>query len=64
MKFLNPANWTKGVTSLSDALMLLSDIFGYIFVIIVLYILLAKFLVPLIGCCFSPMSIFYSRSKK
>lgn len=64
MKFLNPTNWTKGVSSFSDALMLLSNIFGYIFVIIVLYIVLAKVVIPLIGCCFCPMSIFYSRSKK
>ncbi|KAI1727931.1 type I membrane glycoproteins cell-cell fusogen domain-containing protein [Ditylenchus destructor] len=64
MKYLNPANWTKGVNSVSDALMLASDIFGYIFVFLVVYIVLTKILIPLISCLMCPVSLFYSRSKK
>uniref|UniRef100_A0A915ETK0 Uncharacterized protein n=1 Tax=Ditylenchus dipsaci TaxID=166011 RepID=A0A915ETK0_9BILA len=64
MKYLNPANWTKGVHSVSDALMLASDIFGYIFVFLAVYIVLTKIVIPLVGCFLCPMSIFYRRSKK
>ncbi|KAI3422413.1 hypothetical protein GPALN_012926 [Globodera pallida] len=29
-KYLNPANWVRGINSVSDALILASDIFGYL----------------------------------
>uniref|UniRef100_A0A915PHL0 Uncharacterized protein n=1 Tax=Meloidogyne floridensis TaxID=298350 RepID=A0A915PHL0_9BILA len=34
-KYLNPANWVKGIGSVSEALMLASDILGYLIVILV-----------------------------
>ncbi|KAH7696051.1 CRE-EFF-1 protein [Aphelenchoides avenae] len=61
MKYLNPANWTKGVSSISEAFMMASDIFGYLFVFLVFYVVLAKFVLPLLQCCFCPF--LYSRSK-
>ncbi|KAL3101965.1 hypothetical protein niasHS_003374 [Heterodera schachtii] len=50
-KYLNPANWVRGISSASDALMLASDIFGYLFVLLVFYFLIIKIGIPLINCC-------------
>lgn len=71
-KYLNPANWLKGIGSASDALMLVSDLFGYFVFILVmkwlillllyitvfnfipfqlLYFVIFKIALPLLGCC-------------
>lgn len=86
-KYLNPANWVKGISSVSDAFMLASDIFGYFLVILViigilpfkfptntlfqiLYVVLVKIAIPLLGCCCmtpsccSPSSLFCKNTKK
>uniref|UniRef100_A0A1I8BFN7 Phlebovirus glycoprotein G2 fusion domain-containing protein n=1 Tax=Meloidogyne hapla TaxID=6305 RepID=A0A1I8BFN7_MELHA len=52
-KYLNPANWVKGIGSVSEALMLASDIIGYLIVILIFYVLLSKVIIPLFGCCFT-----------
>ena len=66
-KYLNPANWTKGITSVSDALMLVSDIIGYFIAFMVVFLLdfalillifpqilyafFTKVVLPVLGCC-------------
>lgn len=67
-KYLNPANWTKGISSVSDALMMASDIVGYFVGILVIYALLSKVVFPLLGCCCtncvpSPTSFFFCKKR-
>lgn len=57
MHFLNPANWVKGVHSVGDAVMLLSDIVGYVFVILLVYLLIFKLIIPLVKCFVCPFSV-------
>ncbi|KAF7636256.1 hypothetical protein Mgra_00004245, partial [Meloidogyne graminicola] len=57
-KYLNPANWVKGIGSVSEALMLASDIIGYLIVILIFYVLLSKVIIPLFTCCFTCPSVF------
>ncbi|KAI6219696.1 hypothetical protein M3Y95_01094100 [Aphelenchoides besseyi] len=65
MHFLNPANWVKGVHSVSDAVVLLSDICGYGFLILLAYLLIFKLIIPLIKCFVCPVSLFNcSQTKK
>uniref|UniRef100_A0A914LL11 Uncharacterized protein n=1 Tax=Meloidogyne incognita TaxID=6306 RepID=A0A914LL11_MELIC len=52
-RYLNPANWVKGIGSVSEALMLASDILGYLIVILIFYVLLSKVIIPIFGCCFA-----------
>nr|CAD2147486.1 unnamed protein product [Meloidogyne enterolobii] len=52
-RYLNPANWVKGIGSVSEALMLASDILGYLIVILIFYVLLSKVIIPIFGCCFT-----------
>lgn len=64
MHFLNPANWVKGVHSVGDAVMLLSDIVGYVFVILLVYLLIFKLLIPLFKCFVCPTSILSCGTEK
>lgn len=64
MKYLNPMNWTKGINSVSDALMLASDVFVYLLLLLILYCLIVKIIIPIASCCLCPAQVFYTRSKK
>ncbi|KAI6183495.1 hypothetical protein M3Y97_00495200 [Aphelenchoides bicaudatus] len=64
MHFLNPANWVKGVHSVGDAVMLLSDIVGYVFVILLAYLLIFKLLIPLLKCFVCPASLIRCGTEK
>ncbi|CAI5441099.1 unnamed protein product [Caenorhabditis angaria] len=62
MKFLNPAHWIKGISSLGDGVMLVTDLVVYLGVLIILYLLITKLIIPLIRCWVCPMSFCCSSS--
>lgn len=64
MKYFNPMNWSKGINSVSDALMLASNFFIYLLSAIIFYCLIVKIIIPIASCCLCPMQVFYTRSKK
>uniref|UniRef100_A0A8R1DHW2 Protein CBR-EFF-1 n=1 Tax=Caenorhabditis japonica TaxID=281687 RepID=A0A8R1DHW2_CAEJA len=56
MKFLNPAHWIKGISSIGDGVMLATDIVVYLGVICIFYLLVTKIILPLIRCWMNPVS--------
>ncbi|CAA91123.1 Protein kinase domain-containing protein [Caenorhabditis elegans] len=62
MKFLNPAHWIKGISSIGDGVMIATDIVVYLGVLCILYLLITKIIVPLVRCWVCPMSIFCNGS--
>ncbi|KAI6232907.1 hypothetical protein M3Y99_00977700 [Aphelenchoides fujianensis] len=65
LHFLNPANWVKGIHSVNDAVMVLSDVACYGFLLLLAYLLIFKLMIPLIKCFACPGSLFScSQSKK
>lgn len=46
MKFLNPAHWVKGISSLGDGVMVATDIVVYFLVLVILYLLITKIIIP------------------
>ncbi|CAO4364345.1 unnamed protein product [Caenorhabditis nigoni] len=57
MKFLNPAHWIKGISSIGDGVMIATDIVVYLGVLCILYLLITKIIIPLVRCWVCPMSI-------
>ncbi|CAD6198229.1 unnamed protein product [Caenorhabditis auriculariae] len=62
MKFLNPGAWIKGISSLGDGVMLVTDLVVYLGVLIVLYLLITKLIIPLVRCWACPLSFLSSSS--
>ncbi|CAI5453464.1 unnamed protein product [Caenorhabditis angaria] len=62
MKFLNPAYWIKGISSLNDGVKQITELMVYIGVLIILYIIITKIIIPLIRCWVCPMSFCFSFS--
>uniref|UniRef100_A0A1I7U2J2 IgGFc_binding domain-containing protein n=1 Tax=Caenorhabditis tropicalis TaxID=1561998 RepID=A0A1I7U2J2_9PELO len=57
MKFLNPAHWIKGISSIGDGVMIATDIVVYLGVLIILYLLITKIIYPLVQCFVCPVSL-------
>ncbi|CAI2340745.1 unnamed protein product [Caenorhabditis sp. 36 PRJEB53466] len=57
MKFLNPAHWIKGISSIGDGIMVATDIVVYFGVLCILYLLITKIIIPLAKCWMCPCSI-------
>lgn len=64
MKYLNPMAWTSGVSSISDFIMMLTDILVYFSIFIVVYVIISRCIVPIMRCCICPSIPCYSRGKK
>lgn len=64
MKYVNPMNWTKGINSISDAIMIVSNFFIYLLAAIIFYCLIVKIIIPIVTCCLCPMQMFYTKTKK
>ncbi|CAB3405205.1 unnamed protein product [Caenorhabditis bovis] len=62
MKFLNPAHWIKGISSLGDGVMLVTDLVVYLGVLIILYLLITKLIIPLVRCWVCPTTFCCSSS--
>lgn len=56
LKFLNPAQWIKGITSLGDGVMLATDLVVYLGVLIIVYLLITKLVLPIVQCFMCPIS--------
>ena len=62
--FLNPANWVKGVHTVSDAVVLFTHIATGIFVLLLVYLIVFKIIVPIISLCVCPQFILCPTSSK
>ncbi|TMS34084.1 hypothetical protein L596_001736 [Steinernema carpocapsae] len=62
IKYLNPINWVKGVNSVADLIMMVSDVGAYVGCLLVSYFLITRCLLPLLRCWLCPVQ-FYSRRK-
>lgn len=47
---LNPMNWASGISSISNFVMMITDVIVYIIVLIVVYFVLTRCLIPLCRC--------------
>ncbi|KAK0394580.1 hypothetical protein QR680_000816 [Steinernema hermaphroditum] len=60
IKYLNPVSWMNGINNIQDFIMMITDVFLYIIILFVTYVLVVKCLLPLVQCWLCP---FYSRRK-
>ena len=62
-RYLNPMSWVNGVSSLGDFVMMVTDILVYVCVLVVVYVVLTKIVIPICKCWICPMYIMTHRSK-
>ncbi|KHJ91465.1 hypothetical protein OESDEN_08671 [Oesophagostomum dentatum] len=62
-KYLNPMSWVNGVSSLGEFVMMVTDILVYVCVLVVVYVVLTKIVIPICKCWICPMYIMTHRSK-
>ncbi|VDM61905.1 unnamed protein product [Angiostrongylus costaricensis] len=66
-RFLNPMSWVNGVSSLGEFVMMATDVLVYVCVLVVVYVVLTKIVIPICKCWICPMYIMShseSKSKK
>ncbi|KAL6734467.1 hypothetical protein Aduo_005005 [Ancylostoma duodenale] len=56
-KYLNPMSWVNGVSSLGEFVMMATDILVYVCVLVVIYVVLTKIVIPICKCWICPMYI-------
>ncbi|XGW12759.1 hypothetical protein V3C99_013428 [Haemonchus contortus] len=56
-KFLNPMSWVNGVSSLGEFVMMATDVLVYVCVLVVIYVVLTKIIIPICKCWICPMYI-------
>ncbi|KAK6025020.1 hypothetical protein OSTOST_09091 [Ostertagia ostertagi] len=56
-KYLNPMSWVNGVSSLGEFVMMATDVLVYVCVLVVVYVVLTKIIIPICKCWICPMYI-------
>ncbi|CAI4231774.1 unnamed protein product [Auanema sp. JU1783] len=63
-KYLNPMSWVNGVSSLGEFVMMATDVFIYVAILFVFYVVLTKIIIPIMKCWICPLYIISKKEKK